>query len=66
VSLRFPKALPSWMYRDPAEFVQYDAGRTFVSIERIPIADIQPEPIIDRYHRQARRFHGKQLMRGKQ
>lgn len=68
MSLRFPKVQPSWAYRDPAEFVQFSASITPYGIPYLTDdrkVATPPEPVIDRYHRAARRLHVKQLQKGK-
>ena len=76
--LKFPKALPSWFYRDPADTVQFEfcsAPMQFVQATAATqrhaalgdeISRRQKRVRIwDQHYRQARRLHVKQLMRGK-
>jgi hypothetical protein len=62
MSLRFPKILRSIEYRDPAEFVRLGKGGATVQTHTPAPAC---EPVIDRYHRQARRLTAKNSTTGK-
>jgi hypothetical protein len=60
--MKWPAVCPAWMYRDPAEIVD-DLLRAGAKVQAC--APAEPCRQRDRYYTQARRFHVKQLMRGK-
>lgn len=60
-SLHWPKVMPSWAYRDPAEIAERHDSR---HVPREATAQIQT-PARDSYYTQARRLHIRNLMRGR-
>lgn len=60
--MRWPKVSPAWMYGDPAEIVD---GLLRASTKVQACAPAEPCRQRDRYYTQARRFHVKQLMKGR-
>lgn len=61
--MKWPSIAPVWMYRDPAEIAD-GLLRASTKVQACAPASPCPPPR-DRYYTQARRFHVKQLMRGK-
>lgn len=64
MSLRFPRVLPNWAYRDPAESVAFQTsapvdGAFADFMQRLVMA----HPARDRYYTQARRLHVKQSLK---
>lgn len=60
--MKWPKVCPAWMYGDPANIVD-GLLRSSAKVQACaPAGPCQPR---DRYYTQARRFHMKQVMKGR-
>jgi hypothetical protein len=61
--VKWPAIAPAWMYRDPAEIA--DALLRAGSRVQTPAPAACPDTVRDRYYTAARRFHVKQVMKGR-